>query len=68
MSEALEQFITAADRREDGHLTIFKWTTGWKAMLGTPDLDTGHGRNEVWILPMFKSLDEAVKWATNQPT
>ncbi len=64
--EFLDQFIKAADERHDGHLTIFRWTTGWKAMLGTPDLDTGDGRWEVWELPMFDSMEEAAKWAVSE--
>ena len=46
MSELLK-LVRAANKWDDGHLTIFKFTSGWKAMLGTPDLDGGTGRNEV---------------------
>ena len=30
-------------RDYEGHLTIMRFTTEWKAMLGTLDLDTGEG-------------------------
>jgi hypothetical protein len=31
----------------DGHYTIFSFTTGYRVMLGTPDLDSGAGRREL---------------------
>jgi hypothetical protein len=45
--------------RADGHLTLIRFTTGWKCMLGTPDLD-GEGRKEVSALPAFDSAREAL--------
>lgn len=44
----------------DGHLTILRFTTGWKILLGTPDLDSGAGREEVWQLPTYPTLREAL--------
>lgn len=52
-----------ANKQDDGHLTIFKFTTGWKAMTGTPDLDSSYGREEVGRLPAFSSLEKAAEWA-----
>jgi len=49
-----------AIEESDGHLTIMRFTTGWKAMFGTPDLD-GNGRAEVAALPMRESLEEALQ-------
>lgn len=43
-----------------GHITIFKFTTHWKAMIGTPDLDTGNGRKEVKYLREGKTIEDAV--------
>jgi hypothetical protein len=48
-----------ATRDTDGHLTLLRFTTGWKCMLGTPNLD-GQGRKEVNTLPTFGSIREAL--------
>ena len=45
----------------DGHLTIMRFTTGWKCMIGTPNLDDGSGRATVADLPNHVSLVEALK-------
>lgn len=45
---------------QDGHLSIFRFTTGWKVMLGTPNLDTGQGREEIKKLKTYKSLKYAL--------
>jgi len=45
--------------RSDGHLTLMRFTTGWKWVLGTPNLD-GEGRSEVSALPTFGSAREAL--------
>jgi len=47
-------------KREDGHLTVMRFSTGWKAMAGTPDLDTGKGRKQVGGLEMHKTLKDAL--------
>jgi len=45
---------------QDGHLSIFRFTTGWKVILGTPNLDTGQGREEIKKLKAYKSLRYAL--------
>ena len=35
--------------------------TGWKAMYGTPNLETEEGRRELQKLKTFKSLYEALR-------
>jgi hypothetical protein len=50
----------AAKYHEDGHLTILKFTTGWKCMIGTPDLDSGGGRNQIAAIKSYKSMDDAI--------
>lgn len=45
--------------RADGHFTLMRFTTGWKCMLGTPNLDID-GREEVSVLPAFASAREAL--------
>jgi len=46
--------------KEDGHLSLMRFTTGWKAFLGTPDLDGGGGRGKVWDIEMHETLKEAL--------
>jgi len=43
-----------------GHLSIFRFTTGWKAMFGTPNLDID-GHKEVSSLQSFDSLEETLE-------
>lgn len=49
-----------AKKETDGHIVIMRFTTGWKVALGTPDLDTDHGREQVSKLPKFDTLNEAL--------
>ena len=44
----------------DGHLSIFRFTTGWKALFGIPNLDID-GRKEVSSLQSFDSLEETLE-------
>ena len=37
----------------DGHLTIMKFSSGWKCMVGTPDLDSGEGRKQIEVLEVY---------------
>jgi hypothetical protein len=43
-----------------GHFTIFKFSTHYKAMIGTPNLDTGDGREEVKKLKSSPTLEGAL--------
>ena len=52
-----------ANSKTDGHFMILKFTTHWKACLGTPNLDTGEGREQVWDLKSYNTLAEAIKGA-----
>jgi hypothetical protein len=51
---ALEERAVA---KADGHLTIMRFTTGWKVMIGTPDYSY---RSEIEALPACTSLYEAI--------
>lgn len=58
----LEELMKLACKNcDDGHLTIFKFTTHWKIYRGTPDLDNGKGRAQVGELKGFDTLEEALK-------
>jgi len=42
----------------DGHLTILRFTTGWKAVFGTPDMSRG-GRSHLSMVDTAPSLEAA---------
>lgn len=44
----------------EGHFTIMGFTTHYKAMFGTPNLDSGIGRREVCDLLPYNSLKMAL--------
>jgi hypothetical protein len=50
-----------AQEKFDGHLTIMRSTTHWKAMFGPLYLDSGDGRGQVRNLPFYPSLEMALK-------
>ncbi len=52
-----------ANEYQDGHYTIMSFTTGYKIMFGTPDLDSGKGRDRVNQLPIYQTMKEALVWA-----
>jgi len=59
--ELLLQIVQAkAAQISSGHLTILKFSTEWKVMLDTPNLDTGKGREEVKKLKPFDTLKDAL--------
>jgi len=76
MNEALvDDLIAIAERvageKYDGHLTLMRFTSGWKVMFGTPELSCGSleemeagafggGRGEVQGLPSYQTLREAM--------
>ena len=47
-----------AKRLHDGHYAIFSFTTGYKVVFGTPDLDSGQGRSQLAAMPSFPTLQE----------
>ena len=40
----IKQAENIAKEKADGHLSMLKFTTGWKIFLGTPNLDIGEER------------------------
>jgi len=57
----LNQAIFTARNQHDGHLTMMRFSTGWKVCFGTPELDTGNGREQVLMLPLFETLEAALE-------
>jgi hypothetical protein len=60
-SNRLAVIEALATEKHDGHYTIFRFTTHYKAMFGTPNLDTGDGRQQVSDLPGYQTLVEALE-------
>jgi hypothetical protein len=44
----------------NGHLTIMKFTSCWKIMCYTPNLDSGDGRDQVRAVHGYLTLREAL--------
>lgn len=49
-----------ADTSFDGHFTIMRFTCHWKVMLGTPDLRTGQGFEEVLNRQEYRTFKQAL--------
>lgn len=64
MSKKIETFLREilreAQKHHDGHFTLLAFTTGFKCAFGTPDLDSGKGREQVDNLPKYGQLSEAL--------
>lgn len=60
LESLLKLLEIAAVLDHEGHLTIMRFTAGWKVMLGTPDLRTGDAETEISRLEGFTTLNEAV--------
>ena len=56
----LRQVERIAEEKHGGHLTLLRVSTGWKAMYGSPNLESEEGQREVQRLRTFKTLYEAV--------
>lgn len=61
LGQLMRQAETTAAQKHGGHLTLMRVDTGWKAMYGTPNLETEEGRRELQKLKIFKSLYEALR-------
>lgn len=56
----LKQAERTAEEKHNGHLTLMRLSTGWKAMFGSPD-DSAESQKTVQTLKTFKTLYEAVQ-------
>jgi hypothetical protein len=50
-----------AKKESDGHITVMRFTTGWKVAFSTPDLHSGHGYEQMSKLKQYDTLEEAIK-------
>ena len=60
----LDTVIRHAREYHDGHFFILGFTTHYKGSFGTPDLDSGAGRGELWNLDGFSSVEELLEYMT----
>ena len=57
VEQLLERAEALAVERSDGHITLMRFTTCWKALLETPDLSR-RGRDEVGQLKDHATIHE----------
>ena len=60
LANLLRQAENVAEQEYGGQLTLMRVNAGWKAMYGSPDLETEEGRKRVQALKTFKTLYEAL--------
>ena len=71
LEQAFSMVEAHAKEVSDGHFTLMRFTSGWKAMFKTPELtmdnfpceegeDFGGAYGEVASIPMAKTIDEAI--------
>jgi hypothetical protein len=56
----LERAEAVAAKEWDGHLTIMRFTTGWKAVMGTPDI-WNDDRGRIRRIPTASTMAEALR-------
>ena len=57
--DLIELFESVARLYTDGHFTVFRFDTGYKVMIGTPDLDAGC-HEVIWNMETHKTFPQAV--------
>jgi hypothetical protein len=62
LNSLLQMLILQAERTHDGHLTIMRFTTGWKVVCGTPSLDQD-GWSQLQALPNRADLAQSIRAA-----
>ncbi len=56
----LWEWVDYLSEHSDGHFTLMKFTTHWKAMFFTPDLDGKRGRGQVSEICSGRTRKEAL--------
>lgn len=64
----LSKVIERADRDHNGHFTLFKFTTGYKVVYGTPAMDEDQREYLKHMVRNKMTLQEAVEYAENHVT
>jgi hypothetical protein len=60
IAEKLSRVEECSRKLTDGHLTMMRFTTGWKVCLGTPDLRGGEGYEYMARLRSCPTLEAAL--------
>jgi len=50
-----------AKKEADGHITILRFTTGWKVAFSTPDFNSSNGMEQISKLKNYETIREAIK-------
>ena len=61
LSTLIQVVEEMAKNEADGHVSMLKFTTGWKVFFGTPNLDIGGERKHVANLLSFETLEQALQ-------
>jgi len=62
-AELFRQLVERANKENDGHLTIMKFTTNWRVCFGIP----GDTLEECRHMPVGSTFAEAAKAALDEP-
>ena len=64
----IELAAAIAKRRADGHLSIMKFTTGWKVVMGTPILEPmSEDYDRLLAMPTYASIETALQAFVENP-
>lgn len=61
----LERSEHLAQALSDGHITLMRFTTGWKVVLATPEMPA-KAREELFDLPAHDTLSDALTDVLNR--
>lgn len=64
---AVQTLIEASNLMSGGHFVLFGFTTNYKACLGTPITTANCDLDDVYHIPSFETIREAVAWALQNP-
>ncbi len=64
--EYLWEWVEYLAKESDGHFTLMKFTTHWKAIFFTPNLDGKTGRDQVFNLSAGRTRVEALIMAIGE--
>lgn len=65
--DSLMSAVKKADKEYDGHLTIFKGTTGWKVAFASPEIPyDDHGEFLLHSFPAGMTFKEAIDFAIKE--
>jgi hypothetical protein len=60
MDDLITLIENLAKEETDGHVTLMKFTGGWKVFLGTPLIDYNEGRDKLGAEIQYSTLKEGI--------